>query len=381
LAQASSSSEEHLGRPHHLLGRRPGPLDLEHRRERRKPGQPTPPMLRALFSSGPGDVGSRSSTAPGGLQKPATLLVLQADAYDWPRLLEGAKLRDGRSIRVVQTGWEDIEVHVDTYSSSGLCVDVRQARSIDVQGPRSITVQPDFVLVRNEVKTPSFDGRSRLNGLLFADVPAVNSLQSILLFCERPAVQGQLHRLQRRLGEDVFPVVPQHFASSSRSLMYGFTFPAVVKVGSAHAGAGKMKIVDHHQMSDFRSVLSMMPEEHCFVEPFVKGAADLRIQKIGSHYRAFRRMDISGEWKTNTGTSVMDEVDCSERWRRWADEAAEMFGGLDILTVDAIIEEGSGRELILEVNGTSSGLHPDRAEEDNGHIKDLLLERMNKALC
>jgi hypothetical protein len=44
-------------------------------------------------------------------------------------------------------------------------------------------------------------------------------------------------------------------------LFYGYTFPAVVKVGSAYAayaGAGKMKISDHHQMSDFRSVLMTM---------------------------------------------------------------------------------------------------------------------------
>lgn len=34
----------------------------------------------------------------------------------------------------------------------------------------------------------------------------MNSLESILLFCERPAVQGALHRLQRA-GAD-FPVVP-----------------------------------------------------------------------------------------------------------------------------------------------------------------------------
>mmetsp|Transcript_62988 Transcript_62988/g.177667 ORF Transcript_62988/g.177667 Transcript_62988/m.177667 type:complete len:348 (+) Transcript_62988:145-1188(+) len=323
--------------------------------------------------------------------KPATLLVIQSDAYDWPAIFRGRSLRDGRPIRVIQAGWDDIQVHVDTYSSSGLCVDVQKpARSASPavgQGGAGAgelrfpdTVQPDFVLVRNEVRMPHFDGRSRLDGLLFADVPAVNSLQSILLFCERPAVQGQLHRLQRRLGDE-FPVVPQHFASSSRSFMYGLTFPAVVKVGSAHAGAGKMRIADHHQMSDFRSVLAMMPDEHCFAEPFIEGASDLRIQKIGGHVRAFRRVDISGEWKTNTGTAHMQELECADRWRRWAEVAAEMFGGLDILTVDAIVEEGTGREVILEVNGTSSGLHPDRAEEDNRHIMELVLGRMDEALC
>lgn len=228
---------------------------------------------------------------------------------------------------------------------------------------------------------PHFDGRSRLDGFLFGDIPAVNSLQSIMTFCSRASVQGQLHRLRRRLGEETFPVVKQHFASSHRAFMYGYTFPAVVKVGSAHAGAGKMKITDHHQMSDFRTVLQMMPDEHCFAEPFIEGASDLRIQKIGSHYRAFRRTDISGEWKTNTGTSHLELVELEDRWKVWADAAAEMFGGLDILTVDAIVERDTGKEYVLEVNGTSSGLAPDYAAQDNEHIRELVLQRMNDCLC
>lgn len=331
------------------------------------------------FSSQP----TAPTSAPATSQpKPATLLVVQADNYDWPAILAGATLSDGRPLKVVQVGWDDISLHADTYSSSGLCVDVRKVAKTATgsEQHRPFTAQPDFVLVRNEVTTPTFDGRQLLSGLLFADLPAVNSLQSIFMFTDRAAIMGQLHRLHRRLG-DAFPVVPQHFASSHRSLMYGFTFPAVVKVGSAHAGAGKMQIRDHHQMSDFRSVLQMMPNEHCFVEPFIEGACDLRIQKLGEHFRAFRRVGVSGEWKTNTGTAVMEEVACEERWRRWATEAASIFGGLDILTVDAIVEEGSGVEHIIEVNGTSSGLHPDCADEDNAHLRELVLERMNAALC
>lgn len=347
-------------------------------------------MIRSIFGSrGSSDaVGATEAREP----RPATLLVIQADNYDWPKIFGGAKLRDGRNVRVLQAGWPDILVHADTYSNGGVRVEIQKLASCatppaeDPQRPglnvnKNLNVSPDFVLIRNEVKTPDFDGRNRLNGLMFGDVPSVNSLQSIMLFCERPAVQGQLHKLQRRLGKDVFPVVPQHFCSSYRALFYGYTFPAVVKIGSAHAGAGKMQIKDHHQMSDFRSVLHMMPDEHCMVEPFINGDGDLRIQKIGDHYRAFRRVGISGEWKTNTGTAVMDEVEISDRWRLWADQASQMFGGLDIMTVDAIVEEGTGNEYILEVNGTSSGLHPDCAAEDNEYIKNLVLERMNEELC
>mmetsp|Transcript_14990 Transcript_14990/g.41063 ORF Transcript_14990/g.41063 Transcript_14990/m.41063 type:complete len:338 (-) Transcript_14990:93-1106(-) len=336
-------------------------------------------MLSRLFTRE-----ESGAARPEAKQRPATLLVVQSDNYDWPELMRGQVLRDGREVRVFQAGWNDLQVFADTYSKAGLCVDVRKpaasaSKQPDERYPK--TIHPDFVLVRNEVKTPDFDGRGLLNGLLFADVPAANSLESILLFCERPVVQGKLHALQRRLGSERFPVVPQHYASSHRSLMYGYTFPAVVKVGSAHAGCGKMLINDHHQMSDFRSVLHMMPQEHCMVEPFIRGEVDLRIQRIGEHYRAFRRTGISGEWKTNTGTAIMEEVEVTERWRGWAEAAGELFSGLDILTVDAIVEEGTGREYILEVNGTSSGLHPDCEVEDNQHIRDLVLGKMNAALC
>jgi len=341
-------------------------------------------MLRALFS---GSDDATSQAQQGASQPPVRLLVIQADDYDWPVILKGARIKNGRPIVVYQTGWPDIHVHASTYSSARICVEILSLakcatapEGLALSSGRRITMQPDFVLIRNEVKTPSFDARSKLNGLMFAGVPCMNSLESIMMFCERPAVQGFLHQQQRRLG-DAFPVVPQHFCSSSKSLMYGYTFPAVAKVGSAHAGVGKMKISDHKQMSDFRSILEMMPDEHCMVEPFIESQGDLRIQKIGSHYRAFKRIGISGDWKTNTCTAIMDEIHCTERYRQWADVASQLFGGLDILTVDAIIEAETGKELILEVNGTSSGLHPDKAQEDNQFIKELLLQRMTAALC
>ena len=57
-----------------------------------------------------------------------------------------------------------------------------------------------------------------------------------------------------------------------------------------------------------------------------------------------------------------------------------MCSGMDILTVDVIHEAASGREYILEVNGTSSGLAPDFAEEDNLHIRQLVLDRVNSLI-
>ena len=46
-----------------------------------------------------------------------------------------------------------------------------------------------------------------------------------------------------------------------------------------------------------------------------------------------------------------------------------------------IVEANTGKEWILEVNGTSSGLCPEHADRDNEIIRDLTLEKMNKELC
>ena len=45
------------------------------------------------------------------------------------------------------------------------------------------------------------------------------------------------------------------------------------------------------------------------------------------------------------------------RYRLWADSAAATFGGLEIVTVDALHRAKDGKEFILEMNGTSSGAY------------------------
>ena len=125
----------------------------------------------------------------------------------------------------------------------------------------------------------------------------------------------------------------------------------------------------------------MTEGKYCTAEPYVPGAFDVRIQKIGhDHYRAYRRMTVSGNWKTQTGCAMIEEVELTAQYKTWIDEASRMLGGLDICTVDVIHDEKTDKEYILEVNGTSSGLLPDHADEDNGFIRDVVLEKMNRVL-
>lgn len=79
----------------------------------------------------------------------------------------------------------------------------------------------------------------------------------------------------------------------------------------------------------------------------------------------------------------------TEKYKGWADECSKIFGGLDILAVDAIHTK-KGKEYIIEVNDTSIGLAPclqfqliyvtfvANESEDQGYIRDLVIERMKK---
>ncbi|KAK3237488.1 hypothetical protein CYMTET_52442 [Cymbomonas tetramitiformis] len=138
-----------------------------------------------------------------------------------------------------------------------------------------------------------------------------------------------------------------------------------------------MRIPHHHDMEDFRSVLALTEGKYCTAEPYIEGSYDLRIQKLGDTIRTFKRTGVSGAWKTNTGTSMCEEIPTTERYTIWATEASKMFGGLAICTVDALCCAKTGQEYILEVNGTSSGLFPAREDEDNQCIKEIAISQLN----
>eukprot|EP01105_Mastigella_eilhardi_P005586 TRINITY_DN1724_c0_g1_i8.p2 TRINITY_DN1724_c0_g1~~TRINITY_DN1724_c0_g1_i8.p2 ORF type:complete len:128 (-),score=39.11 TRINITY_DN1724_c0_g1_i8:50-433(-) len=113
---------------------------------------------------------------------------------------------------------------------------------------------------------------------------------------------------------------------------------------------------------------------YCTGEPFLDGEYDLRIQKIGNCYRAYKRSG-TGQWKTNTGTSVLEEIELTPQYKMWADAASQLFGGLDICAVDAI-HGTDGKEYILEVNDTAIGLGPTHELEDMHLMKDLILQKL-----
>ena len=320
------------------------------------------------------------------------LLVIDADyKTNWANLLKDQNFTfnvngETREIKLVvyQGGWGDITgtsysrgySKRKTVTQLDLKINNRGGNGKEIRLFQTVSFAVDFVLVRNQVVgvTPDQNFSRVLYALKYANVPSINSIYSIYNFIERPWVFSELNRLRDNLGDEVFPLIEQNYYSSHRDMLITPSYPIVVKVGHAHAGYGKVKLEHHHDFEDFAGVIALT-EKYVTAEPFLIGEYDLRIQKIGNHYRAMKRIGMAGRWKTNTGAALMEEIELTEQYKTWVDECSTFFGGLDICAVDAIHCE-DGKEYILEVNDTSIGLHPDHEDEDNQHICDLLLVRM-----
>ncbi|XP_014237293.2 synapsin [Trichogramma pretiosum] len=316
--------------------------------------------------------GVTSGRGFGGKDKSFILLVIDDQNTDWSKYFRGRRLHNDYDIRVEQAEFRELTL---TASDAGCTVSMAVIRN----GSKVMrSFKPDFVLIRQNLRDAGEDNKNLLLGLMYGGVPSVNNLQAIYNFQDKPWVFAQLIGLQRRLGREAFPLIEQTYYPHYREMVNANRYPTVVKLGHAHGGVGKAKAENCQEFQDLASLAAL---SNCYItaEPYVDTKYDVHVQKIGNNYKAFMRKSITGNWKSNTGSAMLEQLPVSDKHRGWVDQVCQLFGGLDICAIELLVGK-DGREYIIEVNDSALSLMGDTQEEDRRHIAELVAAKM-QAYC
>ena len=308
---------------------------------------------------------------------PTILVIASTSEEDWIQLCSEYSSK----FRVIQTTWDKISL--SSYSDSKypmISIYPNQNPLYPSQKKVLNDIKPSLVLIRNLARYISSklelvpDFRNILYGFYHSNIPMINELSAIMAEIEKPIMYGRLRKIRDIYGEKNFPLIQQYYYPNYSEICITPKAPYVLKVSFPHAGYGKIRVKDHHEIDDLRSILALH-KDYCSIEPLIDVDYELRIVFIApNYYRAHKRSSLN--WKVNYGMSnIREECEMKPEWKKWIDLIYENYPDMLTFDIDALVDK-NGKEYILEVNGSSQGFAPEHGKQDLEHLRDLVIRKM-----
>ena len=313
----------------------------------------------------------------------------------WPTLLVIASTNEENWVdlcseyysqfRVIQTTWDKISL--SCYSDSKYPM-VTIYQSINPSNPEHDEIirdiKPDLILIRNLARYISGkleivpDFRNILYGFYHSNIPMINELSGIMAELEKPIMYGRLRKIRDTYGEENFPLIQQYYYPNYSEVCITPNAPYVIKVSYPHAGYGKIRVKDYHDLDDIRSILALH-KDYVAIEPLIDVDYELRIVFIApNYYRVHKRSSLN--WKVNYGMSnIREDCEMKPEWKKWVDLIYTTYPDMLTFDIDALVDK-KGKEYILEVNGSSQGFAPEHGKQDLEHLRDLVVRKMEVIL-
>ena len=192
---------------------------------------------------------------------PTLLVIASTNEENWIDLCS----EYSNQFRVIQTTWDKISL--SSYSDSKYPI-VTIYQSINPlnreEDDIKRDIKPDLVLIRNLARYISGkietvpDFRNVLYGFYHSNIPMINELSAIIAELEKPIMYGRLRKIRDLYGEKNFPLIQQYYYPNHSEICVTPNAPYVIKVSFPHAGYGKIRVKDYHELDDIRSIIALI---------------------------------------------------------------------------------------------------------------------------
>jgi ribosomal protein S6--L-glutamate ligase len=224
-------------------------------------------------------------------------------------------------------------------------------------------IRVDAIFWRIGAIQPYQHHREILELIRFSGVPCVNSPTVMLDDFNRWSMLNRLKELK-------IPIVP--FTAVVGSLLANqmkLEIPSVIKVGSYHAGYGKMRITSLEQWQDMTDFV-FATDGYFTIEPFINYKRDIRCLAIGNQIWTLARQ--GSRWKANTGIVETHLISAPDILYDYTKRVVEILDA-DIIALD-ILETQDNEYFVLESNSV-----PGISGFPNA-VVEAIVERVNQKI-